>query len=532
MKKFIILFATLSMLIPGAQACGDNGGTDTGTVEPGPDPKPDPDPDPDPDPEPEVFMKYYVAENGGGSVDGTIEHPFQSINEALAVAEPGDTVFVRGGTYREQVFFPKSGNDEHRIVLKAYEGETPVITGEGLTWNERSTQLVLISGVSHITLEGFEIANLYTDTAEKEVNGITVNAGATNISLLGNHVHHIQNTAPRDNYPGAHAIHIIGNTDKALRNIVVDGNEVHDCVTGTSESVTINGYVDDFTISNNTIYNCSNIAIDAAGGYAANSNPQLNYARNGVISGNVLYNIENSRGQLDGGFGAIAIYADGSRNITIERNRVFHCDRGIGIVSETDNFPTTGCIVRNNIVYDCWRTGIYMGGYLGYTGGGTEDCYVVNNTLYDNNRMEGAFGEIEGELRLTENCRNNRIANNLVVTTRPEDLFVHKYTATGSGNEFHNNLYSGPGSWMWENQDANAITDFEQWKATVGGDAEAIYKAEPMFDFAPEADAAFPIEGTEAKNNGKVLGIYFNGSTDFLGNPRIVDGAISIGAIQ
>jgi hypothetical protein len=57
-----------------------------------------------------------------------------------------------------------------------------------------------------------------------------------------------------------------------------------------------------------------NIGIDAAGGYAANTDPALNYARNGVISGNTLYNIESKRGPL-GGHGAIGIYVDGGRNV-------------------------------------------------------------------------------------------------------------------------------------------------------------------------------------------------------------------------
>lgn len=518
----------LALVTPGATACGEDGTETPTTVEP----TPSPDPEPDPEPEPETFMKYHVAADGARDGDGSFDNPFPTINDALAVAEPGDTVFVRGGTYKEAVTFPKSGSEEHRIVLCAYKNEKPLISGEGMSWNGRSRNLVSISNVSHITMSGFEIASLCSDTSDKEPNGIVVEAGATDITLRGNHVHHIQNTAPRDNYPGAHAILIIGNTEKAVRRIVVEKNEVHDCVTGTSESVTINGYVDDFTICGNTIYNCSNIAIDAAGGYAANSNPQLNYARNGVICDNLLYGIQNSLGQLDGGYGAIAIYADGSRNITIERNRVFDCDRGIGIVSETDNFPTTGCIVRNNLVCYCLRTGIYMGGYLGYTGGGTQDCYILNNTLHENNRIDGAFGEIEGELRLTENCRNNQIKNNLVCTSRKEDLFVHKYTTTGSDNVFDNNHYSGPGCWMWENQDENPITDFDAWKQASGGDGLAIHETRPIFDFSPGIQADYSVNGTSAQNAGAVMGAYFVGETDLNGNPRIVNGKISIGAIQ
>lgn len=530
MKKIFLVFVLLSFWAAGGYACSGDDPVQGGKEEV----DPTPDPDPDPDPDPSGPKEYYVAVDGKGS--GSLADPFGSINAALAVTRPGDVVYVRGGVYSEAVRFTRSGTADAPIVLKAYGDETPVISGEGMTWASGPHQLVLISGVDHVTVEGFEVTGLETDDGRLEANGITVSAGATNITLRNNHVHHIRNTAPRGEniWPGAHGILIIGNTDKAVRNVTVDGNRIHDCVTGFSETLTINGFVDGFTISNNTIYHCSNIAIDAAGGYAANPDPTRNYARNGVICGNVLYGIENSRGELlDGGFGAIAIYADGSRNITIERNRIFGCDRGIGVVSETDDYPTTDCYVRNNVVYDCWRTGIYMGGYLNYTTGGSENCYVVNNTLYANNRMEGAFGEIEGEIRLTENCRKITVANNLVCTTRAEDLFVHKYTATGSDNVFENNYYCGPGAWMWEQQDSSPITDFAAWQAASGGDAEGGYDAVPFFDFEPAPDADFSIGDAPAlKNRGKALPAYFVGTVDFAGNPRTEEGKVSIGAFQ
>ena len=78
--------------------------------------------------------------------------------------------------------------------------------------------------------------------------------------------------------------------------------------------------------------------------------------------------------------GALDLVAS-ARNIIVERNKVHEADRGIGIVSENDAYPTENCIVRNNFVYNCWRTGIYLGGYLNYTTGGTNNCAVVISIL-------------------------------------------------------------------------------------------------------------------------------------------------------
>ena len=61
-----------------------------------------------------------------------------------------------------------------------------------------------------------------------------------------------------------------------MKNILVVENEIHDCNTGYSENLTINGYVDGFVIRKNKIYNAENIGIDAAGGYWANPSVIMN----------------------------------------------------------------------------------------------------------------------------------------------------------------------------------------------------------------------------------------------------------------
>src|SRR4051812_35626761 len=42
---------------------------------------------------------YYVAPNGSDNASGTINSPWASIAHAQAVVQPGDTVYLRGGSY-------------------------------------------------------------------------------------------------------------------------------------------------------------------------------------------------------------------------------------------------------------------------------------------------------------------------------------------------------------------------------------------------------------------------------------------------
>lgn len=474
---------------------------------------------------------YYVSANGSDANNGSISAPFKGINTALHKANPGDSVIVRGGKYYEKVSFPKSGRADKNITLKAYPGETPIIDGTGLSITGKEA-LVTIRKVNYITFEGFDVCNYKSSAPWVNINGILADEGSSNIIIRKNKIYNIEhNVNPEDGRSG-HGIEIIGNTSTVMKNILVEENEIHDCNTGYSENLTINGYVDGFTIRKNKIYNAENIAIDAAGGYAANPTPAFNYARNGTISENEIYDVDMSTGPIGGGHGhgAIGIYIDGARNILVERNKVYNTDRGIGIVSETDAYPTEGCIVRNNFVYNCWRTGIYLGGYLNYTTGGTNNCYILNNTLAFNNRVLGAFGEIEGEIRLTENCKNNIIKNNVIFARSENDVFIHKYTNTGSNNRIDNNLYytEGTSQWIWNGK---PYDNYDNWRAASGEDTNSIFGVNPLFVSASLPDLHIQ-SSSPAKNSGSVISLQINGNVDIDGNVRINDNKICIGAHQ
>ena len=474
---------------------------------------------------------YYVAPNGSDGNSGTFNAPFMTITAALNKAVAGDTVIARGGTYNERINFPKSGTSEKRITLKAYAGEKPVIDGSSITvtgW----MALVTLNAVRYITLEGFDICNLFSSAFNTDPEGIFINGNSKDITIKNCNIYNIKNSASVSNWRSGHAIFIIGNGSAAISNIVITGCTVHDTQTGTSENITLAGNIDGFDINHNTIYNTENIGIIIAGGDNLNPNGNVatNYARNGVISDNVLYNIDMSRGPVQNGdHGAIAIYVCGGAGTVVERNRVYNSDRAIGLVSESNTYATKNCIVRNNFIYNCWRTGIYMGDYLNYTHGGTKNCYVVNNTLFQNNRVAGAFGEIEGEIRLTEYCDSNVIKNNIVYG-RAGDVLVHKYTTTGSNNIIDNNLYytAGTAKWIWNGTE---YTDFSAWKTACGGDAASTNGVDPLLINTSLPD--LHIQTTSpAKNSGVIISTGLHGTVDIDGNPRIVNNKISKGAQQ
>ena len=53
---------------------------------------------------------YVDADNDTGTEDGTEDHPYNTITEALAVAQADDYVLIKDGTYEEDITVPREVN--------------------------------------------------------------------------------------------------------------------------------------------------------------------------------------------------------------------------------------------------------------------------------------------------------------------------------------------------------------------------------------------------------------------------------------
>lgn len=103
---------------------------------------------------------HYVATNGSSSNDGTYNRPW-NLATALAGAggrvRPGDTVWVRGGTYRGTFTSTVTGQTGAPVVIRAYPGERAIIDGSTST---TSSTFVVRGGNSVIW--GLEVLNSNT----------------------------------------------------------------------------------------------------------------------------------------------------------------------------------------------------------------------------------------------------------------------------------------------------------------------------------------------------------------------------------
>ncbi|MFC2089364.1 T9SS type A sorting domain-containing protein [Bacteroidota bacterium] len=85
-------------------------------------------------------QNIYVSTNGDDSFEGSLEDPFLTIQKAANMVKPGDTVWIRGGIYRESVSLSTDGLEGQPVVFCAYQGEEVVISGCDLLtgWTEQA----------------------------------------------------------------------------------------------------------------------------------------------------------------------------------------------------------------------------------------------------------------------------------------------------------------------------------------------------------------------------------------------------------
>ena len=423
---------------------------------------------------------FYVATTGNNSNPGTQAAPWRTIQHAADTARAGSTVNVRGGIYEELVSINASGNaTDGFITFRSYPGETAILEAEHFTPSGRSGVLT-INNKSYVRIEGFEIRNFRTAEHRLAPLGIDVIGAGSHIELLKNNVHHIEQTFEGRDAPGqggnGFGIAVYGTDAKTpITDLIIDGNEVHHLKTGSSESLVVNGNVTNFRITHNVVHDNNNIGIDVIGFERTAPDPAVDQARDGVVSGNLVYNI-TSRGNpaYRNDESSDGIYVDGGTRILIEQNVIHDVDFGIELASEHKDRATSYVIARNNLVYHGHTAGVSIGGYAPERGR-TDHCTVINNTLYDNDTS--ATGS--GEFQLQWNMADNIFANNIVYAGSRCLMTLIKSEVKSDQppvNIDHNFYYCAYGSKAstWKEIDAT-VTGFENMPSQAGMTAIRIF---------------------------------------------------------
>jgi hypothetical protein len=383
--------------------------------------------------EPSVVL--HVATNGDADGDGTEQEPFDSIEAAVAVAEPGTAVRVHSGQYAGDIFLSDvAGSEGAPIWIGGAPGEErPVIGGA------QSSEALHVSGARYLVLHDLEI----TGTTG---NGI--------------------NLDDRADYSNS----------EALRHVVVRNLSIHGIGTGgNNDCLKISG-AHDFFVLDSEFTDCS------AGG----SNIDHVGCHDGLVAGNSFVN-GGTGVQAKGGSDRIEIRGNvfrqnGGRAVNMGGATGFEFFRP-PLESTGDNYEARDIRVVAN-VFDRASEVAAMPGCV--------DCLFAHNTVYrPTTRILRILQETTSGGGYTFlPASDGRVINNLFVYTRAE--------ITSGGRAINVGAGTSPASFTYENNlwyasdDVDGSADVDYQGATVRGE---LAPADPGFndptggDFSLAADS-------------------------------------------
>jgi Ca2+-binding RTX toxin-like protein len=301
---------------------------------------------------------YYVSPTGSDSQTGAIERPFASLQHAHDLAQPGDTIYLRGGVYAltDGIQLTRDGTSGAPITIANYPGETPVLDGSGMT----STEYYGRTGAGGWVLDGSSVS-------WNHIVGLEIRGGPMGGFVLRDESH----------------------------NNVVEQLDVHDNGRGGSEGkgISVFGASSNNLFLNNDSHDNRDLAGDNADGFQVSTSGAGN-----VLRGNRAW------GNSDDGFDFFNI-ADGTRNapVRIEGNWAFDNGYGpngevtgdgngfkLGGIREGSGGSSGGHTVIDNVAWGNRSIGFDENGGTGTT--------LRENTAYDNGAYNYGFFTGTGSL--------------------------------------------------------------------------------------------------------------------------------------
>jgi len=350
---------------------------------------------------------YYVSTSGNNSNTGTINSPWLTINFSQNQLIPGDTLYVRGGTYVESVFIGVSGTNSNPINILAYQKENPIIDGQTTLPNQDWSALLILYG-SYLNVSGFEVKNSNVNGNVQGGVGISLDTGMHNtISFMK--VHHIREQG------------IIVEADNAI----IEDCEVYDCALSNinldmtvawANGISIakelsNGITDNVIVRRCEVYNnygeginvfvAQNITVEDCICYDNwTMNLYLNDATNCTLQRNICYNSDNSTfPKRDGEFTGITLADEISNGTTIPHS--------------------ANNKVINNFLYNA-NLDAFWWSLIPNTG--LDNVLIANNTVINGDFHTGHFNS-DNIININSTIANNIFTGNVLVPDSQELSF-------------------------------------------------------------------------------------------------------------
>jgi hypothetical protein len=456
---------------------------------------------------------YYVAVTGSNTNSGTLASPWKTIQYALNQLPANGVLNVFPGTYLEKILIPNNN-----ITLKNYSATLPVIDAGGI---KTQNAVLAINNKSNVTIDGIELQN----NIQNDAQGILVEGSGANITIKNCKIHDIHfssnvNAAVSETV-NAQGIIVFGtNGTTAITNLKIQNNELYNCRLGYSEGIAVNGNVNGFEVTNNTVYNLTNIGIDLIGHEGTCPTPANDQARNGLVKNNIAHHCIAAYSTSGG------IYIDGGKNIIVENNTSYHNGYGIEVGCEKKGETTDGIIIRNNVFYDNQICAVAMGGFDYPSGSGK----VINSSFRNNTCLQNDYSNSgNGELYLSYS-ENSTIENNIFYTRTQNVLAYAELTQPGLNFNYNTFFCQAGTAGLTADWNGKSYSGYNAFVTGTSTNANSTF-ANPQLTNATITSPDFHLlTSSPAKNAGNPAYVAANTETDYYNESRIEGGRIDCGA--
>jgi hypothetical protein len=336
---------------------------------------------------------YYVDGTNGNDQDNglSLQTAWRTIGKANRTLRAGDTVYIRGGTYRE--------NDNNSCIRPRYSGNA----GNPITYSNYNNEEVIVTDIflgifidqSYIRVNGITIDGGSESSPSMDLwvrlfgsyntiqnctmryaacsdffQGIRIESNSHHNRILNNVLHHVGEPQPPAPNDRGNAVELIGNYN------LVDGNDIsysgHDLVY-------VSGQYN--IIRNNNLHNHWGRCLTLSGSNHVN--------RHNVVENNrISYATHRDEGVLpNSGMEVFQAYA------IIRHNRFYNnWGHGVQLISDYERQPSYDKIYHNVFYHNGYHPSPTVSG-IGYgiriaenepSGGAFRGVAIKNNIFYDN----------------------------------------------------------------------------------------------------------------------------------------------------
>ncbi len=370
---------------------------------------------------------YYVSLSGNDANAGTRASPYRTLPKGVRALAPGDTLYVRGGTYllRSRLSVECSGTASAPITIASYPGETAIVSGDvnrngvcdvtDTPTKQRYGSLIRIAG-GYVRLKNLKVAysggrGIFTTGKHDVISGNSVHhTWDSAIYLAGPH-----NTARGNRVWRASASNYGRSGDNDWSAGIAWGDPFDAKPPGRSPHI---------RILNNVVYHVSGEGIMGM---------RTDF---GVVEGNICYD----------NWAVTGIYLDQCSYITVKKNLVYWTGNSAwsrfasgvtGILLSNERIGDAvypighDCRVINNIV-------VGTGSNICFWTGSVTGSALVNDLVAANTLVNAKVTAIEIDAGRGASHVNTRITDNLVLQSGGRAASV----ASVTGLSFDHNLWS------------------------------------------------------------------------------------------